>query len=260
MQRQLLAIHFVKFRDPRLYKMATSLKPAELQRMLAEQKAAYREQLLKHGDSPAGVCWNNKETQDLRFFRLMAQILASRPESDSPFSIHDFGCGTAALHQYLLNRGIDHAYTGTDLVDEMILFAKQKYPGARFLTGDFSGGEPLEEHDYVVVSGVLNYALQADRQAWQTYCFRLIRKLFQSARKALAFNFLTSYRDFDDIRLAYFDPREVFDLCQRELSRFIHVDCAYPLFEVTMTVFKANDLKAHYDRAIYGKYFKASGQ
>ena len=69
------------------------------------------------------MCWNDKETQELRFDRLLGTI-PPLVQVGKEFSIHEVGYGTAALHGYLLEREISHKYSGTDIVEEMLVAAR----------------------------------------------------------------------------------------------------------------------------------------
>lgn len=217
------------------------------------QRKAYGGQYQKHGDSVLSTFQNNPETQTLRFERLMKMIL---PQPDC-FSIHDAGCGLADLHGYLLRRRIAHRYSATEIVAEMASSASRKYRNIKVLTGDFLAGKPRQRYDFVVLSGVLNLPAGSPRKLWKEYSFRFIRKMFESSRRAAAFNFLTSHRTFSDPALCYFDPRSALDFCLKNLSRFIVLDHAYPLYESTITVFHPEYLRKQHRSAAFQRYFSA---
>ncbi len=220
-----------------------------LRKVSESQRKAYGGQYQKHGDSVLSTFQNNRETQNLRFERLMKMIL---PQPDC-FSIHDAGCGLADLHAYLFRRKIDHRYSATEIVPEMAAWASKKYRGAKVHAGDFLAHRQ-EKYDFVVLSGLLNLPAGSPRNLWQEYSFRFIRKMFQSSRRAAAFNFLTSYRTFSDPALCYFDPRDVLDFCLKNLSRFVVLDHAYPLYESTITVFHSEYLRKRYRSASFKRY------
>jgi hypothetical protein len=79
------------------------------------------------------------------------------------------------------------AYIGIDQVPEFIAEAKARYgrlPDTQFYCTDFTQTS-LPRVDYAVASGAFSY-----RCADPGYYFTLIRKLFQAANIALAFNML----------------------------------------------------------------------
>jgi hypothetical protein len=80
--------------------------------------------------------------------------------------------------------------------------------------------------------------------------------MYAHAAKGIAFNFLSSYRTFSDPLLYYFDPTEMFDFVAKNLSRFIHLDAAYPLYECTLTVFNKRYLSTLYAHNDVKKYFR----
>jgi len=215
-----------------------------------EQIEAYRKNFLEHGDTPRGVFWNNQDTQYLRFERLLKNL-----DITTPFSIHDIGCATCSLHEYLLNKKIKHDYHGTEIVPEMVTMAKKKYPEITVKERDILKDTVIETCDYGIVSGTFNLKGDSNEKEWENYVFALMKKLFTVSSKAVAFNFLTTYKTFTDPTLAYFNPQEVFDFCMKNFSRFVIIDHAYPLYEFTITVYKQDYMEQMYNNPLYGKYF-----
>ncbi len=214
------------------------------------QKDVYQKNFRERGDIPEGVFWNNMDTQYLRFERLLKNL-----DTSGSFSIHDIGCGTAALHQYLLDNKIEHQYHGTEIVPEMVAVAKKKFPGIKVFERDILKDTSVGTCDYGVVSGTFNLKGDEDEQKWKEYVFAMMKRVYEISSKGVAFNFLTTYKTFSDPTLAYFNPQEVFDFCMKNFSRFVIIDHAYPLFEFTVTVFKPDYIKSRYDSSVYGKYF-----
>jgi hypothetical protein len=89
------------------------------------QLDAYRANFLQYGDTPQGTYQNNAVTIEERHKQLMASLLPLLPQN---FSLCDFGSGTCDLHEYLLKRGIEHRYTGIEIVPEMREVSQKKYP------------------------------------------------------------------------------------------------------------------------------------
>jgi len=215
-----------------------------------EQKEVYRKSFLEHGDTPKGVFWNNRDTQYLRFERLLKNF-----DISMPFSIHDIGCGTCSLHEYLLDKQIKHDYHGTEIVSEMIETSKNKFPEVALFNRDILAEKHIETCDIGIVSGAFYLSGNANKEKWKEYVWMMMNKLFSVTSQGVAFNFLTTYKTFSDPSLSYFDPKEVFDYCIKQLSRFVIIDHAYPLYEFTVTVFKEDYLKAKYSSPAYEKYF-----
>lgn len=218
---------------------------------IKDQQEKYSKGFLEHGDSAKGVLWHDKASQYLRFDRLLKNF-----DLDSNPSIHDIGCGIAAMHEYMNEKRIAHQYYGTEIVPEMIEYARKKYPGIKLFQRDILTDTTVETCDISIISGIFNLAGNQDQEKWKEYCFSVIKRAFELSNKGLAFNFLTSHRTFSDSTLAYFDPTEVFNFCMSHLSRYVILDHAYPLYEFTITVYKNGYTKSQYPGEDFSKYFR----
>ena len=214
------------------------------------QIEVYRREFLAHGDSPQSTFNVERIYQHLRFERLLRPLLALR----STFSIHDVGAGLCDLHGYLLKQGIEHRYSGTELVAEMVELAREKYPSIELHERDVLTGTEVAGYDFVVSSGMFNIPGISDRTVWQEFVEQTIERMYAMATHAISFNFLTSHRTRSDPSLHYMDPAGLFDFCQR-LSRFVVVDHAYPLYECTIAVVKPATMREGYGDPLFAKYF-----
>lgn len=218
--------------------------------IIAAQRKAYGENFAEFGATPRGNYWLDIETQWLRFERLLRNLQGELPDSQ----IHDLGCGTCELHRYLLNSGIRHRYSGTEIVPEMISHATSEYPDIAIHNRDFLEIDE-ELHDFIFLSGMLNLKLATPEPLWREWSLNIIRKMFRHATRAIAFNFLTVHPTLSDPDLIFFDPAEMLAFCQQSLSRFVVIDTGYPLYECTVTVFKPEFAEQIYPQKIYQKYF-----
>jgi SAM-dependent methyltransferase len=191
----------------------------------------YTESLAEHGRDSRAVGWKDPASQRLRFDKLAEVLLPG----EDPVTVTDWGCGYGAMFEYLDERlGSRLAgYTGYDISDEMIAAARAATadPRARFVLG--SAPEPA---DYAFVSGTFNVRFEASDGEWAGWIEGRLRELAAASRKGLAFNLLSSYVDWREPHLFYGDPREFFDFCRRELSRFVTLFHDYPLYEWTIVV------------------------
>jgi hypothetical protein len=219
--------------------------------IINEQIEVYRRSFLEHGDSPAATFATGREVQDLRFERIMRPLLAAR----TPFSIHDVGAGLCDLHRYLLDRGIKHDYSATEIVPEMVELARKKYQGISVYDRDILSDEIGEQYDFVVLSGVFNIPGRAERAAWNRFALELIARMYDLATVATSFNFLTAHRTRTDPALFYLDPGEILSFCVKNLSRFVAIDHGYPLFECTVTVFNPDFVRSSHSDQVFDKYF-----
>lgn len=191
---------------------------------------AYRASHAVHGDSPSAVMWP-RGRQELRFRALTRHFDAS-----TPYTILDYGCGLAHLHDYLIAHGHQAAYIGADIVPEFVEASGQKYPGSSFflIKGD---GDVGIEVDHVVVSGTFNI-IEGDRQVhWDTVRGALVR-LFKQCRSSLAVNFMTDQVDFQQDEAFHVSPAEVVEFVRRSLSRRYTLDHSYMPYEFTVVTYK----------------------
>lgn len=223
-------------------------------KIVTEQAEIYRQSFLRHGDAPEATFNNGREVQQLRFERIMRHLLPAK----APFSIHDVGAGLCDLHRYLLDQGIEHRYSATDVVAEMIGLAREKYPGIAVHQRDILSGEVTDRHDFVVLSGVFSIPGKTDREAWDRFVLAMVDRMYEMATVAISFNFLTAYRTFTDPDLHYIEPARVLDHCVKNLSRFVVIDHGYPLFECTATVFRPDHVESRHDDPALARYFKVT--
>lgn len=201
--------------------------------ILREVGRYYSGKFEEHGPTPGGVDWNSSESQELRF----EQLLRVAERERSPFSLNDFGCGYAALVEYLESRGQPGAYCGYDIAGPMLEHARLTYenrPWVRFVS-EFSD---LAAADYTVASGVFNVKLDVGDETWRRYVLETLQQFAAVTTRGFAFNMLTSYSDADRMRqdLYYADPYFFFDHCKTEYSRNVALLHDYGLYEFTLIV------------------------
>lgn len=211
----------------------------------------YQAQFAEFGDTPKGLFWNDKVTQDLRFNRIYSAI---KPYLKDNASICDIGCGTSDFSRYLTEQSQNHTYIGIDIVPEMIDVCKNKYPKHTYYTANFLDLNVNLSADFFVLSGSLN--MRDGSNHWEKNCYKTLDKMFQYCSQGIVFNFLTGYSDFYNEELIYFKPEDIFKHCITKMSRFVYVDHAYPLYESTVLVLKQNAIKDTYPHAALKKYFK----
>lgn len=220
------------------------------------QVRVYRPSFLEHGDDARATFNGHRAIQHLRFRRLMEPLIGLK----RPFTLHDVGCGLCDLYGWLAEQGVEHAYTGTEIVSEMIDFARRKFPGLDVRRRDVLAEDVVERHDFVVQSGMFNMPGEVDRGAWQGFVEAMIERMYEMCAAATSFNFLTSYRTRTDPALHYIDPREMFDFCATRLSRFVTLDQGSPLFECTIAVFRPEFVRRLHAGPEFDRYFGGSGR
>jgi cyclopropane fatty-acyl-phospholipid synthase-like methyltransferase len=221
--------------------------------IIEAQLKVYRDNFIKHGDSPLGTRQNNRETQFLRFERLVKNVEFTR---DEKISIHDIGSGLCDMNEFLEAKQLNCTYSGTEIVQEMIDVAQKKFPTIELFNRDILKEEIKDTYDYVVSSGMFNMPGNVPEEDWKNFVFSIIKKMFSMCTKAISFNLLTTHKTFTDPSLFYLSPEEVLSMCMKELSRFVTIDHSYALYEYTVTVHKKEHLKTTYESDFFSKYFK----
>jgi SAM-dependent methyltransferase len=156
--------------------------------------------IAQHGNGTAGAQgWETSRDQEIRF-----EILCRIGDLNGA-SVLDAGCGCGDFRGYLHRTFPGAAYTGIDHLADFLDVAVDRYggwPQTRFLLGDLATAR-LEPHDYVLVSGALNY-----RNRTPGHLFRMVDRLWGICRRGLAFNLLGHVRNPEGLLAAY-EPEAV---------------------------------------------------
>jgi SAM-dependent methyltransferase len=202
--------------------------------LLDEITGYYAEKLNLYGDTPQGVDWNGKESQELRFQQLLKVIPCNHS-----FSVNDFGCGFGSLYSFMETKYKDFDYFGNDVSEEMIKMANErnkKSSNAHFLKSE----KPVKIADYCIASGIFNVKLNNDIQTWEQYILKNLKLLNQRSKRGFSFNCLTSYSEIDKMKehLYYGNPCSLFDICKRNFSKNVSLLHDYDLYEFSIIVRK----------------------
>ena len=200
---------------------------------LSKIKSLYDSNIEKYGVDSMSVGWNDKESQILRFDRLMHSLHLY----DDLFSINELGCGYGELFKYLEYSGLKITrFDGYDISEAMVVAANEYISSdiAKFHT------KGLIDHkrDFSVASGIFNVSLDIDKAQWKEHILRTIENMWEFSDKGIAFNMLTSYVDREDEGLFYGDPLYYFNFCKTKLSKYVTLTHDYPLWEWTIAVRK----------------------
>ncbi len=126
----------------------------------------------------------------------------------------DVGCGLGDLYAHLRHLGIDLAYTGVDISDEMVQAARQLNAGVEFVCADlFADGDntyPPGSFDVTFCSGALNLNLGNNLQ----FLPRAAAKLVELASGTAAFNLLHTRSSAREDRYFYYDPADVLKIAE----------------------------------------------
>lgn len=221
--------------------------------IIQKQIDAYRDNFIKHGNTPLGTFQNNTATQYERFNQLIAPLLSHKANH---FSICDVGSGVCDLHKFLNAKQIPHEYTGIEIVQEMIDSTQKEMPHLRVLNQDILADDFVEKFDFCVLSGTFNIPGAVAHEDWQTFIFKVIKKMYSLANVGIAFNALTTYSTFQADDLFYLDPKKTLDFIQKDISRHCAIYMDSPLYEVTYVILNPETKRKQFPDTAFDKYFK----
>lgn len=200
-------------------------------------KAHYGELYRRHGATHQAVQWSSRETQERRF-EVLCDVIAPGD------SVIDLGCGLGDLLGYLRrHKGFQGRYLGLDFVPEFVAHGRQAYPADRaasFAELDITRDALPADYDVVVTSGMFNNRTDDN---WG-FLLQAVGTMFGAAKKAVAFNVMSSYVDFEDPALFYCDPLRLFDQLKREVCPLVTLRHDYRVkpesvpFEFSVYLFK----------------------
>ena len=205
-----------------------TMSPEE--KSIDEVRRYYTARVEQHGTTPPGADWRDEKSQEARFKQLELVM-----EADAAASLADMGCGYGALAKFLRKRGWKGHYKGVDISGSMIQAAREFLASEKDV--ELVVGQRLTGRaDFVVASGIFNVRGSSDDSLWEQYVFRTIDDMASTARKGVAFNFLTSWSDAPLMRedLFYAAPERILEYCLSRHSRWIEISQDYGLFEFTV--------------------------
>lgn len=202
---------------------------------LEDIERLYESNLTNHGRDSRAVGWPTPSSQKLRF-EVLSQAISS---FNGPASVIDYGCGLGDHLLYLNSIGVDVTeYSGYDISAAMVAAAKQNLQNSRGAVQIYESATVHTPADFTFVSGTFNVKLQHSDEEWSNFIKQVLLQLFESTRKNLSFNLLSTYVDWKDPNLFYGNPAEWLEWCQRNLSKHVNLYHAYPLYEWTISVYR----------------------
>ncbi len=199
-------------------------------------KQHYEATFRENGPTPQGVDWGTDASRlALRYEKMLAVI--SQNSARAP-SLLDVGCGFGGLLDYARLKGLELDYTGIDVAENMIQWACDTCPDAKFILGDIFEYEFDQCFDYVVCNGILTQKLDVSGSVMDQFAARLIKQMYELCNMGIAFNVMTTKVNFFSNNLYYRNPAELFAWCFSEITPFIRLDHAYPLYEYTLCLYR----------------------
>ncbi len=188
----------------------------------------YTERLKRLGVGVESLGSGSNEHQAIRY-RVLSEIADLGGQR-----VLDVGCGFGGFFDYCRHFGQPIIYTGIDIVPALLEEGRRRHPEATFIEMDLLEASDDLEFDYVVSSqGFNNNYTYSDN--WQVMK-EALAKCFRIAQKGVAFDMMSSYVDFKEDHLYYFEPARVFEFCKR-LTKRVTLRHDYPLFEFCVYLF-----------------------
>lgn len=161
----------------------------------------YGSKLKKAGPESAKLGWESEEAQNLRF-----EVLAKNIDLNGK-SLLDVGCGLGSLYSYLRGKNINVKYSGVDILEEMVLCSRTKFPEAKFFCEDIFESKFSESNKFDVIysSGIFNLDLVNNMD----FLEKALRKFVGMADHAVVFNLLSDRSDNKEKEYFYYNEKDV---------------------------------------------------
>ncbi len=173
----------------------------------------YNKRFNNYNNTPKGVFWNSKLSQDLRLNIILDKILQNAKSDE--FSIADVGCGYGRLYEIIRERKLDGKiqYHGFDINQKIISFCKNNidFENIKFSISAF----PLNKTDYVVMSGTYNLTPTNNISLWEDYIIKNLTSNWKLVQKAMIFNCLIKEKRKIEKKLYYTELSWIKKICER---------------------------------------------
>lgn len=173
----------------------------------------YNKRFDTFNNTPKGVFWNSKLSQDLRLNIILDKILQNT--KNEKCSIADIGCGYGRLYEIIKERNLDNKfqYYGFDINQKFISFCKNKkdFENINFSISSY----PFNKTDYIVMSGTYNLTPTKNISLWEDYIIKNLTNNWKFVRKAMIFNCLIKEKRKIEKKLYYTELSWIKKICER---------------------------------------------
>lgn len=218
-----------------------------MDKVTALMQKHYAGAFAEHGATVKGVAWNKEEDVRVRYSKMLEVLQKDFYVRPARPSLLDVGCGWGGLLEHARAHGVDLDYAGIDVVEEMLVHARARFPGARFISGDVLDPDiTIGQYDFVVCNGILPLKLSLPIPEMERFAKRLILRMFELCRHGIAFNMMSTRVNFMSDHLYYQNPSEILAWLLSEVSPRVRLDHGYSslgsserlLYEFTAFVYK----------------------
>ena len=177
----------------------------------------YNKRFDNYNNTPKGVFWNSKLSQDLRLNIILDKILKN--SNGDEFSIADVGCGYGRLYEIIKERNLNGKiqYYGFDINQKFIQFCKNKKD---FKNVEFAKRtNPNENTDFIVMSGTYNLAPINNISLWENYIMKNLLSNWKLVKKAMIFNCLIKEKKQINQALYYTELSWIKRICEDNFGK-----------------------------------------
>ena len=177
----------------------------------------YNKRFDNYNNTPKGVFWNSKLSQDLRLNIILDKIL--NISKNNGFSLADIGCGYGRLYEIIKERNLDQKiqYYGFDINHNLINFCKnnKNFENVRFAINTF----PYKSTDYIIMSGTYNLTPTNNIFLWEDYMVRNLKNNWKLVKKAMIFNCLVREKKEINKALYYTELSWIKSTCENNFGK-----------------------------------------
>lgn len=189
----------------------------------------YRERLKQYGPDIRALASGTVERRAIRF-----GVLHSVGDLEGK-SILDLGCGLGDFYASLLDQEIEVNYTGYDITEEFIELAGKRFPQAQFEVRDIQAQGIACKFDYIVSSQTFNNRLAHEDNT--VVMQDVLRICYSACNFGVAVDMLTSYVDYREQHLFYYQPEEMFRYA-KSLTKRVTLRHDYRAYEFALYLYK----------------------
>ncbi|UEQ03320.1 class I SAM-dependent methyltransferase [Halomonas profundus] len=189
----------------------------------------YRKRLGEYGPGIQALASGSVERRDIRF-----SVLSSIGDLNG-CRLLDLGCGLGDFYAWLQKQGVQVSYTGYDITPELVDFAVKRFPKASFEVRDIQTQGIPERFDYIVSSQTFNNRLSHDDNF--DVMKDVLQICYEACDVAVAIDMMTSYVDFREDHLYYYQPEAIFSYA-KTLTKRVSLRHDYPAFEFAILLYK----------------------
>jgi ubiquinone/menaquinone biosynthesis C-methylase UbiE len=163
----------------------------------------------KFGDSHKSCDYGSEERQKAKFL-VLSQFISSKDSE-----ILDVGCGTGEFYTLLQENVEIKLYQGIDLSKKMIDICRQKHPDVVFAQQNVL--DVTRKFDFLIANGIFYLIQENSMEEMQ----KIIKHMFQLAKKGIAFNSLSSWATKQESGEFYANPFKVLEFCSTLTSKLV---------------------------------------